>query len=295
MVSSSGSNRILDLSITDPHIKTGDSSWAITDFLPRPILSQFIHRIYYLESLARPTHHSELWIPSGTVELVIDLEAPFKQALVGEEMKTRPQAFITGLFEKCLSIKPTGTIRQIGVVFKIGAFCRFSDLPYSKIKGQIIPLPEVFGKDAARLLSSLDSCPSVSDMMIEVQSFLCGRLSSQRFTDNPFIDQSITTIDRYQGYVAVSTLLDGHHISPRHFRRVFKRYTGISPKKYARLIRLMHLVRKAREKEMSLSTLADIHGFYDVSHVYHEFKKATGMFPQQYLQYPQPLSQLFFQ
>lgn len=281
--------------MTIPYLAIEESSWTIFDFTPGPILSPFIHRIYFLESLARPADHSELWIPSGTVEMVIDLEAPFQQAIVGQELKTRPQAFVTGLFEKCVSIKPTGPIRQIGVVFKIGAFSRFSEFPFSKIKGRIIPLPEVFGKDAAYLLSALNRCQSSTDKIVEVQSFLFDQLSRKSFTDNPFIEQCISTIDEHYGYTTVSTLLEGRHISPRHFRRLFKRYTGMSPKKYARLIRLLHLVRKAREKKVKLSTLADDHGFYDVSHVYHEFKKATGMLPQQYLQYPQPLSQLFFQ
>ena len=277
-----------------PYLATKESSWTIFDFTPQPLLSPFVHRIYFLESQTRPPDHSELWIPSGTIELVIDLEAPFQQALVGQELKTRPQAFVTGLFEKCVSIKPTGSIRQIGVVFKIGAFSRFSDFPFSKIKGQVVPLHEVFGKDATYLLSALSRCQSGSDMVVEVQSFLHNQLSKQPFADNPFIDQCICTIDDHCGYTRVSSLLDGRHISPRHFRRLFKRYTGMSPKKYARLIRLLHLVRKAREKNANLSALADIHGFYDVSHVYHEFKKATGMLPQQYLKYPQPLSQLFF-
>lgn len=283
------------MSFTFPYSSIEESAWTIIDYPPGPLLSPFIHRIYSLESLTKPSEHPELWIPSGTVELVIDLEAPFQQAVVGKALETRPQAFVTGLFEKCLCLKPTGNIRQIGVVFKVGAFSRFSDYPYYKIKGRIIPVSEVFGKSAVALLSAMGSGLSTSVMIEEVHSFLCSLLKPQPLVDNPFIDHCLKAIDDQKGYLAISNLLDGRQISPRHFRRIFKRYTGISPKKYTRLIRLLHMVKKAHNKEVRLSTLADDHGFYDVSHVYHEFKKATGMLPRQYLQYPQPLSRLFFQ
>ena len=71
-------------------------------------------------------------------------------------------------------------------------------------------------------------------------------------------------------------------LSPWHFLREFKKYTGLPPHSWLIQIRL----RKARQllkQGMSIALTAQNSGFSDQSHFNRHFKKAMGVTPSQYL------------
>lgn len=75
-----------------------------------------------------------------------------------------------------------------------------------------------------------------------------------------------------------------HHValSPWHFLREFKKYTGLPPHSWLVQIRL----RKAQQllkQGMSIALTAQNCGFSDQSHFNRHFKKALGVTPAQYL------------
>ena len=275
--------------------KQENIGWSIQDYDPDPLLAPFIYRLYILKGKPDPSIQHEIWIPSGTVEVVFDLEAPFEQATVGQILETRPSAFVTGLFEKCLLLRPTGSVYQVGVVFKTGKFRHFSGVSNGDIKGSIISIEDIFGASGLEVQDQLARTSSDQEKIDHLQSFLQERLNDAEFLDNPFISYCIDTIKQHHGFLPIASLSKKSHISDRHFRRIFKEYTGITPKKYARFIRLLSLIKDKRRADTRPSVLAEDLGFYDASHVYHEFKKVTGMIPQQYIESKQPLADLFFQ
>ena len=66
-------------------------------------------------------------------------------------------------------------------------------------------------------------------------------------------------------------------ISPRHFRRIFSKETGLSPKQYQQQMRYRRAVEMIRAgKYQNLKDIAYQCGYYDQTSFIKEFKKMSG-------------------
>jgi AraC-like DNA-binding protein len=69
-------------------------------------------------------------------------------------------------------------------------------------------------------------------------------------------------------------------VGPRHFRRLFEVATGITPKSYSRIRRLLQLLATADAVQRpDWATLALAGGYSDQSHMVNEFRDITGLTP----------------
>ncbi|MDQ8188317.1 AraC family transcriptional regulator [Pelagicoccus sp. SDUM812002] len=69
-----------------------------------------------------------------------------------------------------------------------------------------------------------------------------------------------------------------------YFRRMFRKYTGISPKRYHSQLRLQRIKRLLRDGSSSVSEIADKFGFASPFHLSNWFKKETGLSPRDWRQ-----------
>lgn len=69
-----------------------------------------------------------------------------------------------------------------------------------------------------------------------------------------------------------------------YFRRMFRKYTGISPKRYHSQLRLQRVKRLLRDSGSTVSEIADKFGFASPFHLSNWFKKETGLSPRDWRQ-----------
>lgn len=69
-----------------------------------------------------------------------------------------------------------------------------------------------------------------------------------------------------------------------YFRRMFRKYTGISPKRYHSQLRLQRVKRLLRDSGSSITEIADKFGFASPFHLSNWFKKETGLSPRDWRQ-----------
>jgi len=76
-----------------------------------------------------------------------------------------------------------------------------------------------------------------------------------------------------------------HTVSPRQMERLFKRWLGISPKRYQRVLRVQNSVDDLKKNpELALVELALQQGFSDQAHMTREFKQIAKITPKRYRQ-----------
>mgnify|MGYP001801732866 CR=1 FL=1 len=80
----------------------------------------------------------------------------------------------------------------------------------------------------------------------------------------------------------MASLCDQVASSQRKLERQFKSHVGLSPKFYARIIRLGHIFELMQQGDQSWSDLVYHSGFYDQSHFIKNFKEFTGEDPSSY-------------
>ncbi len=82
--------------------------------------------------------------------------------------------------------------------------------------------------------------------------------------------------------VAVAVMAQSIGLSERQLERLFKKYIGLSPKFYTRIIRFSTIFELIQQEDPGWAGLAYESGFYDQSHFIRNFKAFTGEDPSRY-------------
>ena len=96
------------------------------------------------------------------------------------------------------------------------------------------------------------------------------------------IRNAIVLILESNAAVSVAGIAKQVNVSERQLERLFKRYIGLSPKFYCRIIRFSYIFEQVQNKEVEWSELAQLTGFYDQSHFIKNFQEFTGEDPSGY-------------
>lgn len=71
-------------------------------------------------------------------------------------------------------------------------------------------------------------------------------------------------------------------VSETFFRRLFKKYSGVSPVEYKNRIRISKAKQLLISSELTVGEIADVLGFYDMAYFCRTFNEKTGVSPKEY-------------
>jgi len=101
--------------------------------------------------------------------------------------------------------------------------------------------------------------------------------------DNKYINKAIQYMQEYYNSdISINDICKLIYLSPCHFKRVFKDYTGQTPYQHLMKIRLEKAKEILSEKEYSMEEVAKLCGFVNSKHFSTVFKRNTGMSPSEY-------------
>ncbi len=101
--------------------------------------------------------------------------------------------------------------------------------------------------------------------------------------DNQYISKAILFMQEYYNTsISISDICNLIYLSPCHFKRVFKEYTGQTPYQYLMEIRLEKAKELLREKKNSIEDTARRCGFINPGHFAVVFKRSANMSPSEY-------------
>jgi transcriptional regulator GlxA family with amidase domain len=147
----------------------------------------------------------------------------------------------------------------------------------SLLKDQVIPLDD-FGNKELNEINQLIREVSDSNDRIKIMNEYLQELPARI---NP-IEKAIERIFSSNGMLTVAAICKHCGITERQLERHFKKYIGLSPKFYTRLIRFSYIFQIAQEKKLSWTEVGLESGFYDQPHFIKNFKAFTGEDPSRY-------------
>jgi AraC-like DNA-binding protein len=172
------------------------------------------------------------------------------------------------------------------VLFQPAALGRLFGLPHSEFLGTAVDAADYLGpgvKDLMRRLREVHARGGdPAGLRRGVEEFLHARLAAS-LEEGP-IHRAALALHRSHGLIDLERLADESCHSLRHFNRAFQQQFGMTPKRYARVVRFGYAMRlKLEQPLLSWADVSQEAGYYDQNHMAKEFKFLVGEGPSAFL------------
>jgi len=238
---------------------------------PPPPLSEFIELLWFFENAA-PSHGSERVLPTGTVELVINLR---------ENTARSFDAVIAGPHSHFFVLDTSRPASLIGVHFKPSGAFPFFALPLDELRNRHVPLDSLWRGRAIELRERLLATADVQEKLLLLERVLLSLLH-RRHSRHAAVGHALAAFRR--GARRIADVVDETGMSQRRFIRLFNDEVGLTPKSFCRIRRFQHAVALLHDApSIDWAEMALACGYYDQSHMIHDFQDFAGLSPSNYL------------
>ena len=203
--------------------------------------------------------------------------------------------FAVGMMSGAILVCSDHPVRTVAVRFKPGAAGRFLDLPLQALTDQRADMDQLWGRgDAERLADELwtDDLPDRARLDL-IETELMRRLraslrdSAAGGAGAAMVGQALAAIDASGGALRIEQLAAGLGVSRQHFAAQFRQRVGLTPKLYARISRFRRATAMLGDLRAAggadWAQLALDCGYFDQSHLIHDFQDFAGSAPQGFL------------
>jgi AraC-like DNA-binding protein len=236
----------------------------------------------YLWSLRdAPCHAMERIVPSGTLELVVNLEEDELRIYPedGAACRRFPGAVVSGAYRRCFAIDARQHGSIVGVHFKPGGAFAVLGVPPGLLADQHVELEALWPRFAGELRQRLCAAASPRARFAVLEQALLARLARRR-EGHAAVMFALDQLDRPD--VTVGEVAARLQLSRRRLIELFTAEVGMTPKRMSRVLRLQRLLSHARHHASPpWARLALTCGYFDQSHLINEVRLLTGMSPMQ--------------
>ncbi len=223
--------------------------------------------------------------PSGFCSIVFNVGDPYFLQNKKYEYLQVPHQFISGQSIYSYKLFLKGNISIAGIVLKPTALASLFQLPTYEYTEERIALNSVFKSSVGDALAqAIQLAADGNDKVKLLEEFVLYYHHQNKPTQDN-IDFAANTIIEKNGMIHIPNLMKEVFMSRRNFERRFFKKVGLSPKYYARIMRMSYLFNLiAGKKKVDWASIFSQCEFYDQSHFIKDFIEFTGRSPQQYLE-----------
>lgn len=241
---------------------------------PDVALRRLVKRIAVVESVAA---HDDVHLPDTGLVAAFGFRGECR--LYGGARA--PRAAITGLWDTARGHAHSRDHAAVIVAFTPLGAAAWLRAPLDAFANTTEDLDAMLGRAAgldtlhARLVEASDH----AQRMRLVESMLLAGIGDVR--PDPQMAAAVAAIERTHGNLRIEPLARELGLSQSALERRFRRHVGTSPRRFASLVRLRHVLR-LQAAGADLTTVAHAAGYCDQSHFNKDFRRVTGSAPGAY-------------
>ncbi len=251
---------------------------------PRRELQPFVRSLWAVRrdhDVQSPLPYERV-LPTGDMRLVFRVtNQPIRIASAKTELfQTLHSCVIGGSRASCYLRETPATVYTVGIELRPGASLSLFGTPAEELSDRHTNLADIWHKSNVEdIVSQLSEAPSAEEQLRLAEDVLLKRLSRVRGM-HPAIAQALKD---FSGASDIRNTVKQSGYSHRRFIALFKEAVGQTPKTYARILRFKEAVHLlAEDSNISLANLSLQAGYSDQPHLNREFRRLSGMTPQQY-------------
>jgi AraC-like DNA-binding protein len=274
---------------------TADSflgTWTSARWIPLPgePLCGLIDSIWYFDG--RTTYARERVFPDGLAELIVHLDDVYRDPEA--QWAPFPVICVNGVRTRAAVVQGPGKrCRVVGLRFTPRGAFEAMARPISDLLDVTIDVRNALGIDADVLQ---DACARAArhgpGAVIGAARGWVTRRMERAISPDPVTSWTADVIRAQRGDVMLERLRARTSLSRSRFAELFRREFGVTPKRYARIVRFRHALALLGSGE-KLVEAATATGYSDQPHLYRDFCEFAGMTPAAFLKatrYPDTVS-----
>jgi AraC-like DNA-binding protein len=189
---------------------------------------------------------------------------------------------ISGLVDHSRTFRNLAGTGTILVFFKEAGVVPFFRQPMHEIFRESVSLDNfILRSELLCLEEQLVEAPTNPERIARLEKFLIGRMSQGE--PDRLVLAALALIHKSKGNIRINELIQQLHTSQSPLEKRFRAAVGASPKKFASIVRLKHVLQQYPNTN-SLTELGYEGGFYDQAHFIKEFKTLTGDTPEDFFE-----------
>jgi AraC-like DNA-binding protein len=248
-------------------------------YRPGPPLADFVEYLWALRDA--PAHSTERIVPSGTLELVVNVHDDALRVYDPETHAWRRYsgAVVSGAYRRFFVIDARDHASIVGVHFRPGGAWAFLGVPPGELADRHVDLAMLWGRSTVELRERMCSAASAAERFALLERALTTRLVDCR-PGHPAVPFALGQLARPG--VTIGEVAADAQLSRRRFIQVFTTEVGMTPKRLSRVLRFQRVSELARRIEApDWARLARTCGYFDQSHLINDVTEFTGASPRQ--------------
>lgn len=271
---------------------------------PAAPLCAFIDTLWAAERSAMP-HARERNLPTGRVDIVIPLlEGQTISRYAGPD-DARGTHFREGVVQGAhdsATLRDTGAASSVvGVHFRPGGAAPFFGGAVPELSGLTVPLDALWGPSARWLREDLQATASLHGRLLRLEAWLLAHLQNTQASramqavnamsrhltpghgPDAMVSAALRALQRNPACARIDPVQRASGCGPTQFIARFERSVGLTPKRYARVLRFHTLVEQlAGQPRIDWAQAAADAGYADQAHLTREFRRLAGITPTDY-------------
>jgi AraC-like DNA-binding protein len=224
--------------------------------------------------------------PEANFDLIFSFAAPTVWTARRQRRTLKGSFLLSGLRKEPLLIDCQAPVEYLAVRFRAPGLYPFLALPLEEmVAAQAVELELLPGGDWTELTEKLALITGIPGKIRLLERELLARLDTEDVVRSWLLTNALAKIQISQGALPVQQLHARLGVHPKQLEREFKKYLGVPPKFYSRIIRFTSLLDylHRQKAEIAWAELAYTFGYVDQSHLIKEFLQFLGYSPEQYL------------
>jgi AraC-like DNA-binding protein len=263
---------VIDQSCSDEHAMLSLSH------VPSPPLGELVESLWLFSDA--PGHARERIVPSGTIELVVNLhedEIRIYDDAETDRCRRFPGAVVSGAYRRSFVIDTREHASIIGVHFKPGGAYPFLGCRADELADAHVDLEALWGRAARELRERLCGAATAAERLRRLEEAL---IAHRRGGAEPRADVrfAVDALDR--GGTSVAAITERVGLSHRRFIEVFSAEVGMTPKLFGRVRRLQRaLALSDGDHAPDWTEIALACGYCDQAHLIRDSVELSGFTP----------------
>jgi len=224
-------------------------------------------------------------VPTGHIFIIFELDGIPRKTFDNttlEPRETFKEGWISGMHTNCLSISAHEDSEMFVIQFKPEGAYPFLHIPIHELNEQILPFEKVLGSGALTLREQILTADEPQDKFKIAEDWLNRRFDREKKPPG----ELLKVLARLQSepVANLANIIQKYPYTHKHLIDQFKKYIGLTPKVYQRILRFNEILQRIQEKEIiKWAEIAYQCGYSDQSHFIKEFNRHSGFNPQEFI------------